>query len=107
MSTTTADTDAGALDLTRSEQWVLHHAMLQELEAAAAAEEPQPWWALAVLEQVEADGALALTCFEAWRVERSLRSYASDAPARDAEPARDIADRLDDAYGSTPLAAAA
>jgi len=106
MSTSTADTDAGALDLTRSEQWVLHHAMLCELEAAADADESEPWWAIAVLEQVETDGALALTCFEAWRVTRSLRSYAADAPDRDVDAAEAVAERLSAAYESPPLTSA-
>lgn len=104
MSTTSTAACAGALDLTRSEQWVLHHAMLQEIEAALTDGESEPWWAIAVLEQVEADGTPSLTCFEAWRVERALRSYADDAPERDTAVARDLADRLATAYEVPPLA---
>ncbi|WP_135821394.1 DUF7853 family protein [Halostella litorea] len=105
MTETTADACAGTLDLTRSEQWVLHHAMLRELEAAADDGETEPWWAIAVLEQVESQGTLSLTCFEAWRVKRSLRTYADDAPARDVDAAEDVAGRLSAAYESPPLAA--
>ena len=104
MSTTTTDARPGAFELTRSEQWVLHHAMLEELEAAVSEGESEPWWALAVLEQVESDGGPSLTCFEAWRVKESLRAYAERAPERDVDAAREVADRLAAAYESPPLA---
>ncbi|WP_138798045.1 hypothetical protein [Halostella sp. PRR32] len=101
MSTTTPDTGAEPLDLTRAERWVLHDVMLRELEAAAEAEESPPWWAHAVLEQVEAND-LALTCFEAWRIKRALETYVKDAPERDLEPTASVIDQLDAAYEAPP-----
>lgn len=103
MSTTTTDTGAEALDLTRAERWVVHAVMLRELEAAAEADRTPPWWAHAVLEQVE-DDELSLTCFEAWRVTRALEAYLDDAPDRDVESARSVIDRLDAAYEAPPVA---
>jgi hypothetical protein len=100
MSTTT-DTCAEPVDLTRAEQWVLHDVMLRELEAAAEAEQSPPWWANAVLEQVE-ESDLALTCFEAWRVERALEAYVEDAPDRDRQPTRSLIDQLKAAYEGAP-----
>ena len=100
MSTTT-DTGGRALELTRSEQWVLHDVMLRELEAAEESDRSPPWWALAVLRQVEGD-ALTLTCFEAWRVKRAVESYADEAPDRDRSPALSILDRIGEAYRSPP-----
>ena len=102
MSTTT-DTGAEALELTRSEQWVLHDVMLRELEAAEESDRSPPWWALAVLEQVEG-GALTLTCFEAWRVRHAVQSYVDEAPDRDRSVARSILDRIGEAYRSPPAA---
>ncbi|NHN47056.1 hypothetical protein G9464_05520 [Halostella sp. JP-L12] len=102
MSTTTAS-DAEALELTRTEQWVLHDVMLRELEAAEESDRSPPWWALAVLEQVESD-ALSLTCFEAWRVKRAVQSYVERAPDRDRSPARTLLGRIEAAYRSPPAA---
>jgi hypothetical protein len=75
--------------------------MLRELEAAAEAEQSPPWWANAVLEQVE-EGNLALTCFEAWRVGRALETYVEDAPDRDRQPTRSLIDQLEAAYEGAP-----
>jgi hypothetical protein len=102
MSTTMPDTCAEPVDLTRAEQWVLHDVMLRELEAAAEAEQSPPWWAHAVLEQVE-EGDLTLTCFEAWRVKRALEAYVEDAPERDLRPTWSLIDQLDAAYEAPPL----
>jgi hypothetical protein len=97
----TTDSGAEALELTRSEQWVLHDIMLRELEAAEESGRSPPWWALGVLKQVEED-ALTLTCFEAWRVKRTVQSYVDEAPDRDQSPARSILDRIGAAYRSPP-----
>jgi hypothetical protein len=97
----TTDSGAEALELTRSEQWVLHDVMLRELEAAEESGRSPPWWALGVLKQVEED-ALTLTCFEAWHVKRTVQSYVDEAPDRDQSPARSILDRIGAAYRSPP-----
>lgn len=113
MSTTATRRDRTRISMSRTEQWVVHHVMLAEVEARYDDDESPPWWALAVLEKLEDrpvterdDGDRSFTCYEAWRVRRALREYAEspDTPTEDVTAAIDVARRLDESFVEPPTA---
>jgi hypothetical protein len=102
MSTTHQTTTAQPVEFSRAEEWVVHHVMLDQLTGADADEE-QPWWALGIASKLEA-GMLAFTPFEAWRLRRDLRAYASDrcTPDEDAQLAEAVVERIDERFDPPP-----
>lgn len=88
------------VDLTRSQQWVLHHVMVSRCRRARADRRTPPWWTVDVVEKVE-DGVLALSPFEARRVRVDLREFAYDAatPAEDARAALAVVDEIERTFG--------
>ncbi|PSQ42287.1 hypothetical protein BRD17_09005 [Halobacteriales archaeon SW_7_68_16] len=96
------------IDFTRSEEWVVHHVAVEELERARSESTRPAWWATAVLEEIES-GEPSLSPFEAWRLRHALAQYAGNdhTPQRDADAATTVVDRLDGAFEATPVAAEA
>jgi len=72
-----SDGDPRRIDLTRPQEWVLHHAMVTRCERARADRRTPPGWTLDVIEAVE-DGVTSFTPFEARRLQADLEEYARD-----------------------------
>lgn len=114
MSTTGERRDATRIELDLAEQWVVHHVMLQQIEAHQENGESPPWWAIDVLETLESDAAHAedalndrsFTCYEAWRVRRALSEYAEspDTPQKDVALAIDVIRRVEETFVEPPAA---
>lgn len=106
--------DRTRIDMSRAEQWVVHHVVLDAIEASYEARESPPWWALSVLEKLEDrpvrecddDGGPTFSCYEAWRVRNALTAYAEapETPTADVTAAVDVARRLDTAFVEPPAA---
>ncbi|MCL9812470.1 hypothetical protein [Natranaeroarchaeum aerophilus] len=106
--------DRTRIDMSRAEQWVVHHVVIAEIEASYEARESPPWWVLSVLEKLEdrpvrerdADGGPTFSCYEAWRVRRALCEYAEspETPTADVTAAVGVARRLDAAFVEPPAA---
>ncbi len=105
MSTTAPDShaDARRVELSRTEQWVLHDVMVSRCQEAQADRRTPPWWAVGVVEKLEG-GTPAFTDFEAWRVCRDLDEYASDeaVPPEEADAARSIVEQLRSEFDPPP-----
>lgn len=120
MSTTAHAAPTDGLDLSRAEQWVLHHVMVEHVDRAYEDDESPPWWAVSVAGKLETVGAAGptpgtgvtledrLTTFEAWRVRQVLVEYAerTDVPDADAELAREIVASLDAEFEPAPVSLA-
>lgn len=113
MSTTARRRDTTRLDLSRDEQWIVHHVMLRAIEARQDEGQAPPWWALDVIEKLEdrpVDGSVSVdrpfTCYEAWRLRRALASYAerAETPEEDVALAVRVAERLDERFVEPPTA---
>ena len=116
MSTTARRRDVTRLDLTRAEQWVVHHVMLNEIERRRENDEAPPWWAIDVIEKLEdrpvpdgtgaPSGERSFTCYEAWRLRRALAAYAdrSETPDRDVTLAVDVIHQLEETFVEPPAA---
>lgn len=98
MTTTTQESgdDARRIDLTRTQQWVVHHVMVARRERARSERRTPPWWTRDVIERVE-DGTVSFTPFEARRVRRDLEEYARGpgTPPGDVAAARAAAEQLE------------
>jgi len=96
--------DPRRIDLTRAQQWVLHHVMVSRCRRARADRRTPPWWTVDVVEKVE-DGVLALSPFEARRVRVDLREFADDAatPAEDARAALAVVEEIEHTFGDVPF----
>lgn len=118
MSTTATPTTPDGLDLSRAEQWVLHHVMVEHVDRAYETDDEPPWWAVSIAGKLETGGTAGpapgtgvqlgdrVTTFEAWRVRRALVSYAdrADVPESDADLAWCIVERLDAEFEDAPRA---
>lgn len=116
MSTSASASTTDGLDLSRAEQWVLHHVMVEHVDRAYDEAETPPWWAVSVAGKLETEGdagptpgtgvALGdkLTTFEAWRIRHALLEYAdrADVPEPEAELARGLVDLFDAEFERAP-----
>jgi hypothetical protein len=100
-SPTTSNTNLQHVDLSREQQWTLHHRMVDLLDDARDDSSPPPWWAMKVVEKLEAD-SFTLTAFEAWRIRQDLQEYVEEAHDGEREVARDILGQLDAAFDAPP-----
>lgn len=86
------------LDLTTTQQWVIHHALLEYAEVANAEDTdlPEPTVELTILEKLEA-GILTFTGCELERVRHICERHAASehTPVRDHTPARTVAQKID------------
>jgi len=100
--------------MSRAEQWVVHHVMLQQVEAHREDGESPPWWAINAIEKLEDrpvdDGTAGtdrpFTCYEAWRLRRALSKYAEqpETPEDDVAAAVGLVRRLDETFVEPPTA---
>jgi len=116
MSTTAKRRDASRLEMSRAEQWVVHHVMLQQVETYQEDGESPPWWATEVVEKLEDRSVVdeeatattdqPFTCYEAWRLRRALTDYAEQptTPESDVTTAVTLAQRLDETFVEPPTA---
>jgi hypothetical protein len=118
MSTTATPRTPDGLDLSRAEQWVLHHVMVEHVDRAYDANDAPPWWAVSIAGKLETGGDAGpspesgvqfgdrVTTFEAWRIRRALLEYAdrADVPEGDADLAWSIVERLDADFEAAPRA---
>jgi len=94
------------LDLSRAEEWVVHHVALSALtDDSESPHVPQPWWALETAKKLEA-GVRSFTQFEGWRLRAELLAYAAhpSTPDDDAAHARTVGDRLERGFAPAPPA---
>jgi hypothetical protein len=109
MSTTNrtrSQTNQTHLDLSRAEEWVVHHVALSALtDENDSPGTPQPWWALETARKLEA-GVRSFTQFEGWRLRVELLAYAATpaTPVEDAARARTVGDRLERMFAPPPPA---
>ncbi|WP_256298816.1 DUF7853 family protein [Haloarchaeobius salinus] len=109
MSTTNrtrSQTNQTRLDLSRAEEWVVHHVALSALtDESDSPHAPQPWWALETAKKLEA-GVRSFTQFEGWRLRAELLAYAANpaTPVEDAARARTVGDRLERMFAPPPPA---
>ncbi|PSQ19538.1 hypothetical protein BRD00_01345 [Halobacteriales archaeon QS_8_69_26] len=98
MTTTAPESheDPRRIELTRAEQWVLHHVLVARCERARADRRTPPWWTVDAIEKLE-NGAPSFTPFEARRLRTDLNEYAEvpETPTEDAEAARTVAEKLE------------
>ncbi|WP_458207664.1 DUF7853 family protein [Haladaptatus sp. NG-SE-30] len=98
MPPVTHDAPTAELYLTREEQWVVHVALLQYIEAAALPETklPEPDVEFLLLERVEA-GEFVFTDFELDRLRYELDYYARDSltPDQDRPLTHRIIEKID------------
>jgi|AntRauTorcE11898_2_1112593.scaffolds.fasta_scaffold33979_1 hypothetical protein len=118
MSTTATSTAPNGLDLTRAEQWVLHHVMVEHVDRAYETHDAPPWWAVSIAGKLETGGTAGpspgtgvqlgdrVTTFEAWRIRQALVEYADrvDVPSEDTELAWRIVERLEAEFEDAPRA---
>ena len=116
MSTTAKRRDTTRFEMSRGEQWVVHHVMLQEIEAHRENGESPPWWAIEVIEKLEDRPVVGgesttsterpFTCYEAWRIRRALADYAerAETPEDDVTDAVRLVRRLDETFVEPPTA---
>ncbi|GAA0673238.1 hypothetical protein ACFQDG_10145 [Natronoarchaeum mannanilyticum] len=100
--------------MSRAEQWVVHHVMLQQVEAHREDGESPPWWAINAIEKLEdrpveestAGTDRPFTCYEAWRLRRALSEYAEqpETPEDDVAAAVGLVRRLDETFVEPPTA---
>jgi len=100
--------------MSHEEQWVVHHVMLQQVEAHRDDGESPPWWAINAIEKLEdrpvdrstADTDRPFTCYEAWRLRRVLSEYAEqpETPEDDVATAVSLVQRLDETFVEPPTA---
>jgi len=116
MSTTANSAAVDGLNLSRSEQWVLHHVMVGHVDRAYDEAQSPPWWAVSVAAKLESVGDAGpspgagvelgdcFTTFEAWRIRRALVDYAdrTDVPEGDARHAWRIVERLEREFEAAP-----
>jgi len=96
--------DAQPVEFSRAEEWVIHSVMLDHLTGEST-DDDQPWWALGIASKLES-GVHLLSTFEAWRLRRDLREYATDAetPPEDAELAESVVETIDARFDAPPRA---
>ncbi|WP_248518256.1 DUF7853 family protein [Salinarchaeum laminariae] len=118
MSTTTTQSAPDGLNLSRAEQWVLHHVMVEHVDRAYETNDSPPWWAVSIAGKLETGGDAGpspgtgvqfgdrVTTFEAWRIRQALVTYAdrTDVPEGDADLAWRIVERLDGSFEAAPRA---
>lgn len=95
--------DVQRVDLSPTEQWVLHHLMVDRLDEAREEYSTPPWWAVEVVEKLER-GELSFSTFEAWRLCRTLERYLEDGdrPERDADDAASLLAAFESRFESPP-----
>jgi len=99
MSSSPPETETYEVTLSRTEQWVTHHALSNHLDAALDADENPPEWTLEVLETIEADGETErLTGSQADRLYTTLTTYVDreETPERDISDATTVLEQLED-----------
>lgn len=102
--------------MSRQEQWVVHHVMLQQVESHREDGESPPWWAMNAIEKLEdrpvyGDTSTTgtdrpFTCYEAWRLRRALSEYAEqpETPEDEVATAVTLSRRLDETFVEPPAA---
>ena len=95
MSTPPQETDTYAVELTRPQQWVVHHVLTKRADEAIDACESPPRWLLETVDTVESGGT-TFTRRQARKLHDAVSSYAAadETPDRDREPANAVARRL-------------
>lgn len=95
-----SDEDRRRIDLTRAQQWVLHHVMVSRCEQARADRRTPRWWTVDVIEKLE-DDVFVFSPFEARRLWSDLAEYAGDpgTDPREAATARAVVEELEDTFG--------
>lgn len=98
MSTPPSETERHEITLSREEEWVVHHSLVDRVEEALDAETPPPSWTLELIETIESgDDTELFTGRQVRRLVTLLTEYVDrvDTPSRDVEYGRAVLDRLD------------
>lgn len=118
MSITASGCTSGGLELSRAEQWLLHHVMVEHVDRAYETDRTPPWWAVSIAGKLETAGNAGpspgtgaelgdrVTTFEAWRIREALVEYADQqtVPEDEADLAWRIVERLDTEFEAAPRA---
>lgn len=98
--TTPTDSRPVSIELSRAEQWVVHHVLLDSVGLARTGAEDPPECVLDILEKLES-GDHAFTPFELDHIRYACDVYihAPATPERDRGIATAVVDRVDDALG--------
>ncbi|NGM69872.1 hypothetical protein G6M89_12775 [Natronolimnobius sp. AArcel1] len=98
MSSPPPEAETYDIDLSRDEQWIVHHALVDHADALIDDGDTPPSWVLAALETVESDGENTFTSYQARQLSVILCDYVerSGTPADDAAHGSAVIDALDD-----------
>ncbi|OIB57465.1 hypothetical protein [Natrialba sp. SSL1] len=98
MSTPPSETEHHDVTLSREEEWVVHHSLVDRVDDALDEESTPPSWTLSLVETVESnDETEQFTTAQIRRLTTLLTEYVDreETPSRDVEHGRAAIDRLD------------
>ncbi len=95
MSSQPQESETCTIDLSREQQWVVHHVLTTRADEAIDDSDTPPTWLLTLVETIESDEK-TLTYHQARKLHDALKRYATadGTPDRDVEPATTVTSKL-------------